>query len=190
MIDRDFFFFHIRAGLFRSMTQSQVDGCNAIIDAWEKDESLADLRWVSYALATAYHETAATMQPIAEYGHGYGRAYGVGCGPYGKVYYGRGLVQLTWITGYENATKRLRARGVIGPSVDLVRNPELALDPAIASAIAIFGMLEGWFTGKKLADYFGPDADDAVNARRIINGTDCAGEIAGEYEHFLSALSS
>jgi putative chitinase len=41
-----------------------VNGCNAVLAAMEG----CPLSWTAYALATAYHETASTMQPIKEYG--------------------------------------------------------------------------------------------------------------------------
>ena len=40
------------------------------------------------------------------------------------------------------------------------------------------GMINGMFTGKKLADYFNATTTDWTNSRRIINGTDKAAEIA------------
>lgn len=45
------------------------------------------------------------------------------------------------------------------------------------------GCTEGWFTGKKLADY-----SDYVNMRRVVNGTDRAEMIAGYAETFEAAL--
>jgi putative chitinase len=50
------------------------------------------------------------------------------------------------------------------------------------------GMAEGWFTGKKLGEYFNEERDDPVNARQIINGNDRDEEIAGYHEEFLAAL--
>ena len=47
-----------------------------------------------YVLATAFHETAETMQPIAEYGHGKGHPYGA-VDQTGKAPYGRRFVRLT-----------------------------------------------------------------------------------------------
>ncbi|WII92497.1 hypothetical protein QEO94_07550 [Kingella negevensis] len=54
--------------------------------------------------------------------------------------------------------------------VDLVKNPELALQPEIAAKIMRLGMVGGWFTGRKLAHYFSGSLKDFVNARAIING--------------------
>ena len=54
----------------------------------------ADLRWLAYILATDYHETAYTMQPIEEYGKGAGYDYGEPDPVTGEIYFGTGLVQL------------------------------------------------------------------------------------------------
>lgn len=45
------------------------------------------------------------------------------------------------------------------------------------------GCAEGWFTGKKLADY-----PDYRNMRRVVNGTDRADTIAGYAVAFERAL--
>ena len=50
------------------------------------------------------------------------------------------------------------------------------------------GMFVGWFTGKCLDDHFSETVDDPYNARRIINGTDCADEIKGYHYHFFEAI--
>lgn len=191
MINPDKFFPAIRASLFNGdLADGQFSGMKATLAAFDKWASSVDLRYICYALATQYHETAATMQPIEEYGHGRGRAYGVPAGPWHVVYDGRGDVQLTWEANYKHATDRLRALNIITADVDLEKNPELAMQPDIAAAIMIFGMIEGWFTGKKLSDYFSATADDASNARRIINGTDCAEKIADYYDHFVDAVQA
>ena len=188
-MDRAIFFDHVRAQPFGGrLTPRQVGGCNAILDAFERHAPSADPRFVAYALATAFHETARTMQPICEYGKGHGRAYGVPAGPAHQIYFGRGYVQLTWWKNYATATARLRQKGVIGADVDLVKNPDLALRPDVAAGILVFGMLEGWFTGRKLADYFAGTRSDWVDARRIINGSDRAAQIAGYALHFYHAL--
>ena len=69
MFDRSIFFNRVRSSLFSgSLSQSQVDGMNYMLDVFERDYNWPDLRWLAYAFATAYHETAFTMQPIKEYG--------------------------------------------------------------------------------------------------------------------------
>ncbi len=190
-MDRSIFFDEIRAEPFGGrLSAKQVSGCDAILDAWERHAPNSDPRFVAYSLATALHETARSMQPICEFGEGRGRSYGKPAGPWSNVYFGRGLVQLTWRRNYEHATQRLRALGVIGSDVDLDRNPSLALRADVAAAILVFGMLEGWFTGRKLADYFAGSRSDWVDARRIINGSDRAALIAGYGLHFYHALQA
>jgi putative chitinase len=49
-------------------------------------------------------------------------------------------------------------------------------------------MAEGWYTGRKLGQYFDEDTDDPINARQIINGNDCDTLIASYYDDFLLAL--
>ena len=130
---------------------------------------------LAYVLATAYHETAHTMKPVREYG---GEKY-----LKSKKYYpyvGMGYVQLTWDYNYKKAGQKL--------GVDFMSNPKLLLDPKYATPILIIGMIEGWFTGKKLSDYITLNKSDYVNARRIINGVDKKELIAGyakEYEQLL-----
>ena len=181
MINRDSFFTKARANPFGgSMTQGQVDGTNDILDAWENGSN-SDIRRLAYMLATDKWETAHTMQPIAEYGHGTGKPYGVPDSVTGQVYYGRGLVQLTWKENYAKFADLL--------GVDLVNEPDLALQPDIAVSIMFAGMGRGLFTGVGLPKYFNVDTDDPINARRVINGTDQAGKIADIHYAFLSALS-
>ena len=173
------FFAALRVDLFGgAIEQTQVDGINSILQAWPEG---TDPRFVAYGLATAYHETVRTMEPIAEWGRGQGKAYGIRCGPYQRCTYGRGLVQLTWLANYERAEKAI-------PGSDLARTPDNALAPTIAAEILVRGMSEGWFTGRKLADYFGRETD-WIGARRIINGLDRAVEIAGYAVHFRRALA-
>ena len=50
-------------------------------------------------------------------------------------------------------------------------------------------MMQGLFTGKKLGDYFNGPKADWVNARRIINGTDQAANIASYAKRYYACLS-
>lgn len=190
-MDDTIFFNHVRKHPFGGeLSGSQVEGIDVILGAWDKIYPKADLRFKAYSLATTFRETAQTMQPIEEIGHGRGHAYGIPTGPWHRIYDGRGDVQLTWIANYKKATARLRALKFIGDDVDLVKDPDLAKRPDIAAAVMVIGMSEGWFTGRKLADYFTSSHSDPVNARRIINSLDCANIIAGYYSAFLDALKA
>lgn len=181
-INRAYFFARVREAVFGGrLSKKQVEGMTFLLDTWEEKYQDKDIRWLAYCLATAYHETAKTMLPIEEYGKGKGRKYGVKTGPYNKVYYGRGHVQLTWERNY-----RLASRFV---GEDLVKNPEKALVPKISAYVMYEGMMRGWFTGKKLSDYISGAKADYRGARRIVNGTDRAGLIAGYANSFEDALN-
>lgn len=178
MINRKKFFDGLRK-LFKTLSPVQVEQATAILDEWER-RGLKDMRFLGYYFATNIGECGITMVPVREgfkktdalarafvkrQGYRYAKVVR------GHVYYGRGRVQLTWEFNYEFASRKL--------GVDLLNNPDLALDPVIATKIMFDGMLEGWFTKKKLADFFNKDKTDFVNARKIINGLDRAREIAG-----------
>lgn len=64
----------------------------------------------------------------------------------------------------------------------------LIRDGALDARVTVVGHMEGLWTGKKLSDYFGDEADPK-NARRIVNGTDKASLIATYYEAFLAAIN-
>lgn len=201
-MNRQTFFSKIRSNPFRGkLSQDNVEGMNKILDEWDR-RGWQDLRWLAYMLATTFHETDFTMQPIHEAG---GKAYltkmydikgnrpalarrngntRAGDGP---KYCGRGYVQLTWKNNYAVMTKLLKAAGF---NVDLVSDPDEAMRDDIAAFIMFEGMLRGIFTGKKLADYIKGSKCDYVNARRIINGTDRASAIAGYARTFESCLNA
>jgi putative chitinase len=192
-IDRVKFFAIVRKH-FGPLKQKQVDGMSAILDEWDKNKALIDLRWLAYMLATAWHETATTMQPIEEYGKGKGYKYGsrlkrsgVAYAKPEKVYYGRGHVQLTWYENYELMGRLLK--------LPLLAQPELCLTMEVSIKIMFEGMTRGAssfgdFTGRCLEQYFN-DADcNPVGARKIINGTDKADLIAEHFTKFWKAVSA
>jgi len=179
MINRTNFYISIKLNLFKEISDKQKQGMDAILDYWENN-GFHDGRHLAYILATTFHETARTMQPIEEYGKGKTRPYGKPHPITGLTYYGRGFVQLTWIDNYEKAGK------LIG--FDLVNHPKLACNIEFATKILVEGMISGLFTGKKLSDYFNDTKEDPINARRIINSLDKAKLIAGYYYKFLNAI--
>src|SRR6187455_2263849 len=122
---------------FGALTQKQVIGFEAFFNEYEK-RNLTDIRFLAYMLATAWHETAKTMQPIEEYGKGK---------PYEGKYYGRGFVQLTWLSNYKKATSE-NSKGW-----NFITEPDLMLHNEPAIWVTFEGMLNGWFTTKKLSDY-------------------------------------
>jgi len=185
VIDRSIYFDHVRGPLFDgALSQIQVDGQCVLLGLWDYQATgtpMTDLRWLAYLLATVYHECAQKMWPVTE----------AGSAEYlqGKEYYpyiGRGFVQLTWEDNYRSASAAL---GLIDER-DMVEHPEVALDSLIAARVLFRGCAEGWFTGRKLGQYFNDETDDPVNARQIINGNDQDDLIAGYHSKFLAAVTA
>lgn len=187
MIDRNRFFDSVRASPFGGdLTQDQVNGMNYLLDVWEAKFSENDLRWLAYAFATVFHETAQTMRPIEEYGQGSGRDYADPTGPYDQSYYGRGHVQLTWLSNYERGEAVLRDKyGIHSP---MVKYPHRMLEDETSALVLYDGMIDGWFTGFGLPNFFNPTTEDPYNARKIVNGLDQAETIAAYYQAFKAAL--
>lgn len=184
-INRKAFYDYIRPRLFGGrLSQGQVNGCEAILDEWEH-RKLLDKRHLGCMLGTAYLETDKTIQPIQEYGRGWGRPYGIPSPRTGKTYYGRGLVQLTWEDNYEKMGKIL--------GIDLLYFPELALRMDIAVLIMFEGMLRadtgvGDFTGVALEDFLNDVKEDWPNSRKVINGNDRKFEYAHYAQTFHTGL--
>jgi hypothetical protein len=184
------FFEAVRPMFGGSLSQQQVDGFKIIFEAWRKVGS-GNERDLAYILATALHETARTMQPVretlattdAKVKERLTKAWRSGKLPWVKSdywssgWFGRGFVQLTHRANYVKASEKL--------GIDLVSDPSKAMIPEVSALILVRGMQEGWFTGMKLAD-----ASDFREARRVVNGTDRASQIAMYADAFLSALDA
>lgn len=178
------FFDAIRPTFGGKLTAEQVQGLEIILTATDG----LPVSHRAYLLATTVIETDHTMQPIYELGkRSYFNKYepGTKIGAVlgntnrgdGYLFRGRGYAQLTGRTNYIKAGKKL--------GINLVDGPDAALSPMIAARVLVQGSSEGWFTGKKLSDYL---PGDYVNARRVINGTDRAKEIAALAVVFEKAL--
>lgn len=155
----------------------------------------------AYILATAYWETARSMQPIKETVMPHHRDrnpsdaevirrldHAWSAGRLGQVrkpywrdgWFGRGFVQLTHKRNYERASRELR--------IDMVSNPSKAMEPKISAKVLVQGMMQGWFTGAALPRFINETKIDYVNARRVVNGTDRAQEIAAYARQYFYAL--
>jgi putative chitinase len=195
------FFTVLRQGPLRHRKPEQLQGTEAIIDAMHG----LPLSWCAYALATAWLETKATMQPIKEsfwlkdsVAAAYAkRMYDIkGDRPDkarelgnlypgdGALFMGRGYVQLTGRANYERAANKI--------GYPLVGNPDLAMRPDIAAQIMREGMVAGWFTGRGFVHFLPSHGPATIpqfrQARRIINGLDKADKIASDAHEVQAAL--
>lgn len=201
-LERRVFFDLVRTKLFGGgLTSGQVEGLTAILDGWSARAAQGGNDPLAYVLATAFHETAATMQPVREtlaasdkmaiarleQAFAAGKLGSVRT-PYwrpdenGRSWLGRGLVQLTHRRNYEAMSE------ITG--IDLVTDPGRAMEMPVSVAILIEGMRCGSFTGRKLGDYFGPGRTDWTGARKIINGNDRAELVARHARVFAQALDT
>lgn len=200
-IDRAILFASIRKSIFGGrMSAPQVSGTERILTAFDL-YGTRDRRHLAYILATDVRETGRRMQPVRE-------AFGTStadtiarldkawaAGKLGSVktpywragWFGRGDVQLTHEDNYR------RMGTLLG--VDLVGNPDLALDPTISARIIVEGMLRGVSgrgdfsgSGKALEDYISGSRCDYIGARYTVNGQDAAAEIAANAKLIERAL--
>ena len=181
---------------FGRLNQTQVEGLELLLDV--SLQYNVTINHLAYILATVYHETNKTFQPVregywlplivfkkwAEKKYGYQTKVGKQLGHTkpgdGAKYYGRGYVQLTGKRNYELFSFRVNE--------ELVGNPDKVMEPKLAAYILFEGMIYGLYTGKGLSDYINPLSIDFVNARRIVNGMDKAKKIAGYAEKFKRCL--
>lgn len=190
-------FFDTYRSRFGPLTQDLVDALEILLGQIEPDarfnDTDKDRRQLAYCLATFKWETQHTMRPIDEFGTPayFNKRYG----PHTKVgkmlgnvidgdgatYHGRGYVQLTGRNNYILAGKRF--------DPELAAVPDQAKQHHLAYQIAIQGMKEGWFTGRKLDQFISEGkAPEFERARSIINGTDKAQTIADFARRFDEVL--
>ena len=183
----------------------------------EADPFMKEKGWVAYVLATVYHETGRTFEPVKEKGgHDYfikryggqtkvGKSLGNDTPEEGAIYAGRGYAQDTGETNYERDEKVIRSEypGVVerfekrtGKRFDLTvgdqpgdaSDPDNLLDPQIAYCVMSVSMRKGLYTGVGLPKFINRLKCDFVNARKIVNGLDCAQKIAGYAMKFMRCL--
>ena len=208
------FFASVRNSLFGgSLSQSQVDGLNAVLTAFAKYGD-GDKRKLAYALATKYHEVGPEMVPKVE-SLNYTSASRI------KTVWPSRFTTIAAAEPFVRQPQKLanfvygnradlgndqpndgwtyRGRGdsqITGKGgyarfgkllgLDLVGNPDKVLEVDVAAAILVLGLVRGLFTGKKLAD----GVPDFVEARRTVNADVKANgaKIARYAEAFLAAL--
>ena len=182
-VDRAFFAanFPSKELFGKKNSPSRTQGFHAIFDVWDAIPEYDYTSWLAYALATAWHETGATMLPVREgfkatdadaFAHvtAYCKAQGIpnyaARAANGHSYYGRGYVQLTHGFNYKSMGKRL---GVGDRFYDV---PDRVMDPTNAGRILLTGLIEGAFRPKAgtVMDYFTPGGQQWISARDMING--------------------
>jgi hypothetical protein len=198
-MNRTTFFAALRArdnGLFgTNLSQRQVDGIEALLDAGRG----LPLHHMANVLAQVYRETGGGMYPVKETvfrshkdqnpsdavviarldrAFAEGKLRGVRAPYWREGWFGRGQIQITHEVNY----RRFRV------------TKEQALELRHSARIAVVGMRDGMFTGKRLADYTFPadlDAPPARNPRRIVNGNDGSdAEVARAHRAFAGALTA
>lgn len=128
-----------------------------------------DWKKLVYILATAYHESKLLLVKEKRGSPG-SDLYNLQEKYWNTGYFGRGYVQLTHKENYKKMGELL--------GLDLLGNPDLALDKRNAADIIVVGMTSGTFTGMGLSRYINPTFADYFNARKVVNGLDRAQLIA------------
>jgi hypothetical protein len=142
---------------------------DAIINECERQHVALDTQ-VAYLLATCQHECDFTPIREGQFGGRDAQA-----SEHSRrllryyPYYGRGYVQLTHEGNYRSFGTRL--------NLELVGDPDLALDPAVALFVLVYGVMNGTF-GMAMTHFINVRRTDFVNARRSVNALDKAEEIA------------
>lgn len=193
-MNRAEFYTKIRPMFGGKLSQAQVDGMGAILDA---GESLS-AHHLAQCLAHVRRETGGGMYPVketvmpnhkdknpsdAEVIRRLDVAFVAGKLPWVKKPYwrggafGRGQIQVTHEPNYDKFG---------------ISNYGDALKLEVSARVVVDGMSKGMFTGRKLSDYDFPadlDAAPAHNPRRIVNGNDGSdAEVARYHREFYAAI--
>ena len=189
-------FFEAYRRKFGAMQQATVDGINALFNAGRD----LPLQHMAQVLAQVRRETGGWMAPIKETvmpdhddknptdatvikrldaAFAKGQLKGVKTPYWRDGEFGRGQIQLT------HKVNRMKFG---------IENRDDLLRPHISAMIAVRGMRDGLFRGKKLADYDFPAAINYSpdnNPRRIVNGKDGSdAEVAASHRAFAAMLTA
>lgn len=134
-----------------------------------KELGLALNTQLAYMMATIQWETAGTFQPVREAFWMSEEWRKNNLNSY-YPYYGRGYVQLTLESNYRKYSK------IMGS--DFVLHPDHVMEQDKALFILVHGFKNGSFTGYELEEFVNANKTDYFGARKCINGTDHAQDIA------------
>jgi len=143
----------IVAKMLPNASQSTIDKNYGLIMKALASRGATEPTMALYTFATIGVETS-TFKPIREWGRGAGR-YRTSTGDY----YGRGFIQLTWESNYRKAGKAI--------GIDLINNPDLALEPEIAAKIFAWYLTAGNHD-ERIRNAL--KAGDLAEARAVVNG--------------------
>lgn len=186
MLNKPPFYATVRARLGK-LSASQVKGIETILTAIDG----APLSWQAYMLATAWHETAATMQPVRE-AFNLSEAWRKRNLRY-YPWYGRGYVQITWEKNYAWLDAASAAAGLTKAG-DILASPDLAMRPDIAALALRKGLEEGRYDaqGKRMRDRLPSNGTATraqyINARYLVNIQDKADLVEDYAQAFERAL--
>ena len=143
------------------------DYATAAIYALDKygDKVGLDNKGKLMVLAQFVHESG-YFKYSYELGRGNGKSYGNPSGPYKKIYYGRGPIQITWEQNYKTITQEIFP--AMGINANIWENPDLCEQNYLvgcAASLAWF-MLQG--NGKMTVK--AANAGDIKNLTKAING--------------------
>lgn len=185
-LDNPTFFNQLRTSLRTRFDDEQVQAIKLLLAEADR-HGVTDKNQMAYILGTCWHESGFKSVPerrskkIGSQLWKWQQRY------FPQGWYGRGFSQLTWRKNY------LKFSPIVG--VDLVANPDAVLKPEIGAKILVFGMVNGTFVSAglysptKLSRYFAPNkTPDWIGARRIVNGTFMAEDVAAKSVRILSAI--
>lgn len=164
MYNRKSFFDALRSSLnLVRLSQVQVDTLNAILEIGEqgwKGKPIT-IPQLAYVIATAYHESV--FNPVKEIRARANTSLRRTQDRYwSSGFFGRGLIQITWRENYAEMGKRI--------GMDLVGNPDLALDPEIAVKILFSWFFDGAISGQgKITKYISGNKKQYISARLLVN---------------------
>jgi len=184
-LSTDDFFQRLRATLRSPLSTAQRRTVSLLLSEAD-NHGVTDKNQMAYILATCWHECRfksireIRAKPDTQIWRWQNRYWPSG-------YYGRGFSQLTWLKNYRKFS------AVAG--VDLVSNPDAALQPEIGAKILVYGMVNGTFvaggmsSATRLSKFFPPDGlPDWMGARKIVNGTFQADKVASSAIKILSVI--
>lgn len=152
------------ATLFKKGKREYMAACLSALSKYGGSVGLTEKGKI-YVLAQFAHESGGFIY-TKELGKGKSRKYGKPVGPYNKIYYGRGPIQITWDYNYKAITEKYFPK--IGINADIYKDPDLCernLEIGCAASLCWF-MMPG--NGKRAVE--AANAGDIKKLSKAING--------------------